>query len=111
MSGKQAPSAAGDKLRPGEVRHLLVASAVAILLTSCGLPAERNVQAYEACMSRHPQEAALCEGPREAFEVDTSIHQARATPITLPPGDGSHPAPAPVQLRTNLVPVTAGPNS
>jgi hypothetical protein len=108
MSGKQAPFAAGDKLRPGEVRHLLVASAVAILLTGCGLPAERNVQAYEACMSRHPQEAALCEGPREAYEVDTSAYQARATPVALPAGGGYHSAPVPP--RPNLTPVPPGPN-
>jgi hypothetical protein len=110
MSGKRAPFAAGDKSGLREVRHLLIASAVAILLAGCGLPAERNVQAYEACMSRHPQEAALCEGPRDAYEVDTSIYQARATPIPLPGAGSYHPAPAPVLVRPNLVPVTAGPN-
>ena len=61
------------------VKHLLVASAVAIVLTGCSLPAERNVRAYDACISRHPQDAPLCEGPRQAYEVDTATFQARAT--------------------------------
>jgi hypothetical protein len=110
MSGMQAPSAAGDELGLRKVRHLLIASAVAILLTGCGLPAERNMQAYEVCLSRHPQEAALCEGPREAYEVGTATYQARATPMVLPAGGSDHPAPAPVQLRPNLMPVAPGPN-
>ena len=86
MSEKRAPSTEDGSSRLGEVRHLLIASGVAILLTGCGLPAERNVQAYEACMSRHPQEAALCEGPRGAYEVDTSTYQARAGVVTSPAG-------------------------
>jgi hypothetical protein len=65
-----------------QVWCLPIASAVAVLLTGCGLPAERNVRAYDACMSRHPQEAALCEGPREAYEFDTSIYQARAIDLS-----------------------------
>jgi hypothetical protein len=81
MSGKRAPSAEDGKAR---VKHLLIASAVAIVPTGCSLPTERNVRAYDACISRHPQDAPLCEGPRQAYEVDTSIYQARATPGDLP---------------------------
>ena len=51
------------------VKHLVVASAVAIVVTGCGLPADRAVRAYNACMSRHPQEAALCAGPRGVSEI------------------------------------------
>ena len=58
------------RLRP--VRLLPVTLVVAILLTGCGLPAERDVRAYDACMSRHRQDAALCEAPRQAYDVDTS---------------------------------------
>ena len=110
MSGKRAaPSAEGGKVR--WVKHLLMASAVAVLLTGCGLLAERDVRAYDACVSRHPQDQPLCEGPREAYEVDTSTYQARATAITWPVGGGYQPAPTPVPLpltRRLLPPVRTG---
>jgi hypothetical protein len=86
MSRKPAPFAEGGKTNVRQAKHVLIALTVAILLTGCGLPAERNVRAYDACMSRHPQDAPLCEGPREAYEVDTSIYQARATALTSPVG-------------------------
>jgi hypothetical protein len=110
MSGKRAPSAEGGKITGRAVKHLLMASAVATLLTGCGLPAERNVRAYDACLSRHPQDEPLCAGPREAYEVDTSTYQARATAITWPAGASYQPAPMPVPLRLNSRPVTPGPN-
>jgi len=47
-----------------QVKHLLIISALTIVLTGCGFPAGRDVRAYDTCMSLHPQEAALCEGPR-----------------------------------------------
>jgi hypothetical protein len=94
--------------RVQRAKHLVVASALAILVSSCGLPAGRDVRAYEACMSRHPQEAALCEGPRQAYEVDMSIYQATAAAISPPAGSSSsersaaaHPALTPVLLHPN----------
>src|SRR5271156_4578435 len=100
-----------------QVKHLLIISALTIVLAGCGLPAGRDVRAYDTCMSRHPQEAALCEGPRQAYDVDTSTYQAKATAIS-PPASGSYearsaasrPALTPVPLRPNLMPVTPGPN-
>jgi hypothetical protein len=106
MSGKPALFAAGNKSMMKQIWCLPIVSAVAVLLTGCGLPAERDARAYDACMSRHPQEAALCEGPRGAYEVDTSIYQARATDHAA----AAHPAPVPLPLRPNPVPVTPGPN-
>ena len=44
-------------------RRLLVASALAIMLAACALPAGRDARAYNTCIARHPGEAALCEGP------------------------------------------------
>jgi hypothetical protein len=73
-----ATPAADSDLAVKQIRRLLIASAIAIILTGCGLPAERDVRVYDNCRSRHPQEAALCEGPRQAYEVDTSTLQARA---------------------------------
>jgi hypothetical protein len=99
------------------VKHLVIASALAILVTGCGLPADRDVRAYDACTSRHPQEAALCEGPWQAYEVDTSTYQATAAAISPPAGSNSagrsaaaHSALSPALLHPNLVPVASGPN-
>ena len=98
-------------------KHLVVASALAVVVTGCGLPADRAVRAYNGCMSRHPQEAALCEGPRQAYEVDTSTYRATAAAISPQAGNSSeersaaaHPALTPVPLHPSLVPVTSGPN-
>ena len=98
------------------VKHLVIASALAILVSGCGLPAGRDVRAYNTCMSRHPQEAALCEGPRQAYEVDTSTYRATAAAISPPAGSSSaersaaaHPALTPVPLH-NRVSITSGPN-
>ena len=100
-SGKTALFAK-DRDHGKSVKHLLISLAITIVVTGCSLPAERNVHAYVSCMLRHPQEGALCDGPRKAYEVDTSIYQPRAT---------DHPAAAdPVLLRLNPTPVTPGPN-
>jgi hypothetical protein len=77
-----------------QLKHLFIASALTIVLTACGLPAERDVRAYDACMSRHPQEAALCEGPRQAYEVDTPTFQERAAAYSLPAGSSYQELPA-----------------
>jgi hypothetical protein len=111
-----ATRAGSGKSGANQVKHLLIVSALTIVLTGCGLPAGRDVRAYETCMSRHPQETALCEGPRQAYDVDTSTFQAKATAVS-PPASGSYearsaspPALAPVPPRLNLMPVTPGSN-
>ena len=72
--------------RPRPFKHLPIAiSAVSILLAGCSLPAERDVRAYHACMSRHQQDAALCEGPRQAYEIDTSMSRSAASALTQEP--------------------------
>jgi hypothetical protein len=48
-----------------------------IILAGCSVPVERDVRAYDACTSRHPQEAALCEGPRQAYALDPSALSRR----------------------------------
>jgi len=86
----------------GEARkaaQFLTAAALAALLAGCGLPASRDVRAYDACTARHPQEAALCEGPRQTYEVDTSTFQARAAAFS-----------APALLARPLPPITFTPN-
>jgi hypothetical protein len=71
------------------VEHLLILSALAIVLTGCSLPAGRDVRAYDACVARHPHEAALCEGPRQAYQVDAPTLQLGAG-STYPQTVGSH---------------------
>jgi hypothetical protein len=117
MSRDLATPAGGGNLAVEQVKHLMIASALAIVLGGCGLPPARDARAYDTCMSRHPEEAALCEGPRQAYEVDTSTYQARAARISPLAGGGydegsaaAHPALAPVPLRPNLTPVTSDPN-
>jgi hypothetical protein len=89
-----AAIAANGKSPAEQLKHLFIASALTIALTACGLPAERDVRAYDACMSRHPQEAAICEAPRQAYEVDTSTFQARAAAYSLPAGSSYQERPA-----------------
>lgn len=57
---------------------LLITSALALVLSGCGLAANRDVRAYNACMVRHSQEVAVCEGPRQAYEVDIPEFQAKS---------------------------------
>ncbi len=117
LPGPQCVRTNGN-LATEHIKHLLIASAIAILLAGCGLPAERDVRAYDACMARHPQEEALCEGPRRAYEVDTSTYQARAAAAISLPAGGNYdersapglPATTPLPLRPTLAPVTSGPN-
>jgi hypothetical protein len=64
-------------------------SLLTIALTGCGSPASRDVRAYDACAARHPQELAVCEGPRQAYELDPTAFQARAD-LVSPPAGGSY---------------------
>jgi hypothetical protein len=80
-------------VRSGELagekpRQLLVVAVLTIALAGCGLPASRDVRAYDVCIARHPQEVAVCEGPRQAYELDPTAVQARATAVGSPAGSG-----------------------
>jgi len=58
------------------VRRLLILSAFPVLLSGCGLAADRDVRAYNTCLARHPQDTVVCEGPRQAYEVDNYVLEA-----------------------------------
>jgi hypothetical protein len=60
------------------VNRLLSVLAFPVLLAGCGLGAGSDVRAYNTCLSRHPQDAVVCEGPRQAYELEPSIVQARS---------------------------------
>ena len=61
-------------------------SGITIALTGCSFTASRDVLAYDACVARHPQEPAVCEGPRQAYELDPIALQARADAVSPPVG-------------------------
>ena len=57
-------------------------------LMGCGVPASRDVRAFDACIARHPQEEAVCEGPRQAYELDPIALQAKADAASPRTGSG-----------------------
>ena len=61
-----------------QVNPLIITSALALALSGCGLAVGNDVRAYNGCMVRHSQEAAVCEGPRQAYEVDIPEFQAKS---------------------------------
>jgi hypothetical protein len=64
-------------------------SGITIALTGCSFTASRDVLAYDTCVARHPQEQVLCEGPRQAYELDPTAFQATADAVS-PPADSSY---------------------
>ena len=53
-----------------EVKRLLILLAFPVVVGGCGLSADRDDRAYNTCLARHPQDAVVCEGPRQAYELD-----------------------------------------
>ena len=70
------------------MKELLIASLVTIALTGCSDPTSRDVLAYDACVARHQQELAVCEGPRQAYELDPIALQARGDTVSPPVDSG-----------------------
>ena len=60
-----------------KLKRLLGVSLLTIGVAGCSAPSSLDVLAYDACIVRHPQEAALCEGPRHAYELNPTAFQAR----------------------------------
>jgi hypothetical protein len=54
----------------GEPKQLLSVVMLTIALLGCGSQASRDVLVHDACITRHPQEMALCEGPRQGYQLD-----------------------------------------
>jgi hypothetical protein len=69
-------------LRVEDLKQLLGVSVLTMAVIGCGSPATRDVLAYDACVARHPQEPALCEGPRQAYDLDPTAFQARAAAVS-----------------------------
>jgi hypothetical protein len=95
------------------VNRLPIVSALAVLLAGCSLAGNQNVRAYNACVSRHPQDVVICEGPRQAYEIDDFTFSVRSAAI----GDSYEEGlavpvspPAPMLLHPDPIPVTFGLN-
>jgi hypothetical protein len=117
MLSKTINHQAGTRqVRIEAVKRLLIVSAFLVVLSGCGVGMGRDVRAYNACVARHPQDAVVCEGPRQAYEVDRTIVQARlaggaataahgyeqgSDPSSPPPPPPPHPSP---------MTATSGPN-
>ena len=70
------------------MKRLLIVSALSVLVSGCGLGTDLDVQAYNTCLSRHPQDEVVCEGPRQAYEADPPAVQARSAGVLPVAGHG-----------------------
>lgn len=101
------PARSGELGRE-KLKQLLALSLLAVALTGCGLPTSRDVRAYNTCAGRHPQELAVCEGPRQAYELNPTAVEARAAAIPPPAGSSikqllSTPSLDPVPLHPSSI--------
>jgi hypothetical protein len=60
------------------VAGLFIVLALSVLLGGCGLTVGQDVRAYNTCLSRHPDDTMVCEGARQAYELDPSVVQPRS---------------------------------
>lgn len=60
------------------LRRLFIVSALPVLAGGCSLAVGQDVRAYNNCLSRHPSDTLVCEGPRQAYELDPSVVQLRS---------------------------------
>ena len=58
--------------------RLLIASALLPIATASGTAHDRDARAYNACIVRHAEDLLVCEGPRQAYELEPSIARARS---------------------------------
>ena len=61
------------------VKALLILSPLLPLFCGCAPSPDREVRSFNACLARHPQDAPLCEAPRQAYELDLPAVAARST--------------------------------
>jgi hypothetical protein len=70
-----------------KLKQAISIALLAFAMTGCSYSASRDVRAYDACIARHPQEVAVCEGPRQAYELDPTAFTARAAATSPPAGE------------------------
>jgi hypothetical protein len=62
------------------MKMLFVVVAPLLLFCGCTVTQDRDVRVYNACLLRHPNETALCEAPRQAYQPDVPTVAARSSP-------------------------------
>jgi len=96
-------------LETEQLKRLLILSALSIVLAGCALPESRDVRAYNTCTARHPRELAVCEGPRQAYELNPTALEARAAAVGVP-ADSGHERLSPA-ARPSIAPVPLHPST
>ena len=71
------------------VKRLLIVLALSVLLGGCGLPVGQDARAYNTCLSRHPDDRMVCEGPRQAYELERSAVQLSSVAARPAPAYGN----------------------
>jgi hypothetical protein len=62
------------------VKAFLLLSFLLLLFSGCSPTPDRNVRAFNACVTRHAQDAVVCEAPLQAYQVDAPTLAARLLP-------------------------------
>jgi hypothetical protein len=62
------------------VKALLALSPLLLLFGGCSLTPDRNVRAFNTCLTRHAQDAVVCDAPLQAYEVDLPTLAAKSPP-------------------------------
>jgi hypothetical protein len=61
-----------------QVKQRLILLALSACMAGCSFAADRDTRAYNMCLRRHPQDALVCDGPRQAYQFDGSVLQAHS---------------------------------
>jgi hypothetical protein len=117
MEGETMGQAGLRILRREQMKRLFILPALAALLSGCAVAAKVNARhdmeaskvAYKACLAERGQDAAACEGLRQAYQADLSAYQAtsagpRSAPVYMPADPGPQPLPP------NPMSIVVGPN-
>src|ERR1700748_3570719 len=61
-----------SRLGLGPARRVLIAAALPLVAAGCGMAGDRDARAYNTCVMRHAEDALVCEGLLQAYQVDAS---------------------------------------
>jgi hypothetical protein len=73
-----------SRLRLVQMRRLLVALALPLVATACGVASDHDARAYNGCLMRHAQDPLVCDGSLEAYRVTPPTLPARAVVAASP---------------------------
>ena len=65
---------------PSSLKAILILSRVLLLFVGCSLTPDRNVRAFNGCLTRHEQDAVVCDAPLHAYDVDVPTLAAKSLP-------------------------------